>query len=442
MAVKAGAVIGGRYQLSSEIMRTESTAAWEAIDTILDRRVAVKILEGHDLSDSFTRSEFLKMAHVGADLGHPNIVAVYDTGEHEGIPFLVMEYMEGGSLDQMIAGGALEPARVADIGEAACAALQYAHGRGVAHGRLDPGRVLLTAAGKPKLTDFSIRGAGDHERHEDLAALGRLLYLCLTRRTPEMTHGARIVRPSDYRAGIPRTLDALVMEALRNRFKDAGSMLTALAPMTGGKVVSVPASASPAPPNEIAPSFVKSEGRWLVRLALLIAAVAGIALLAINLAGRDIGDLFSEETPLPPADLQVSIYDPVDGEENDRLANNVIDENSFTYWNTDWYRTPPLGGAKPGVGLVIDLGSPKEPDHLRVQSVAGGWEGSVRTSPDGSNWSDPGPSIAVEPTHDFEIKGKHRWVMLWITLLVKTPGEGSEEFPYSVGISEISFVPN
>lgn len=440
-------LLGGRYHLRTLIASGPHADVWRALDSRLDRMVVVKIQSIDDASDPELSSSFAAAAQAAAGLYHPNVVAVYDTGLHQGIPYVVMENMEGGSLADRDRKP-ISPGRAALVAEAAWAALAHAHSHEVTHGNIKPSNVLFNGRGHPKLTDFGAGASSEQPKADDVAAVGAIFYQLLTGRAPSRGSGGKIPGPRDFRSDIPRGLDLLVLQGLGegapSLHLDAAAMREAIAPFVLAEETAPGSSSQNAPSAQ---SFVRSEARWLVRLALVIALVAGVTLVALNLSGRGpLPGLFRESPSQPVEIAEVSIFDPVagggDGAENREEAPLAFDEDTETNWETQWYRTPNLGGAKPGVGLVFDLGSEVELFEIEVVSVAPAWSGSIRHSDDGSTWSEPTPTISVEQDQRFEVSGKHRFWMIWISRLVQTPGQGSADLPYSVGIVEVNAFSN
>ena len=179
-------LIAGRYKVLRAIGRGGMGTVWLCRDEVLGREVAVKQI-GALPGDSATETKrAMREARSAAALNHPNAVAVYDVADHEGLPWLVMEYVEGQTLaDEISHDGRLSPQRVADIGAQLAGALARAHERGVVHRDIKPGNVLIDKAGRPKISDFGIaRGHGDEQLTQIGFITGTPGYL-----SPELARG-------------------------------------------------------------------------------------------------------------------------------------------------------------------------------------------------------------------------------------------------------------
>ena len=149
-------VIDERYELGEVIGRGAMGDVHAAVDTRLDRPVAVKCLRAALAADPSVRSRFEDEARAAARLSHPGIVTVFDSGEWDGVPFLVMERLPGRTLCDEMQDGPLSQERVRAVGVRVAQALAAAHEVGVVHRDVKPGNVLLTADGDVKLSDFGI----------------------------------------------------------------------------------------------------------------------------------------------------------------------------------------------------------------------------------------------------------------------------------------------
>jgi beta-lactam-binding protein with PASTA domain/predicted Ser/Thr protein kinase len=126
-------------------------------DTVLGRTVAVKVLAPQFADDDGFVMRFRREAQAAASIGHPHIVSVFDTGSDDGVHFIVMEYVEGRTLAEILAGGGrILPDRAIDIAMDVCRALEAAHAQGVIHRDIKPGNIMLDARGDVKVTDFGI----------------------------------------------------------------------------------------------------------------------------------------------------------------------------------------------------------------------------------------------------------------------------------------------
>src|SRR6266852_6076977 len=130
----AGRVLAGRYRLLAPIGTGASGRVYAADDIRLRRRVAVKVLHSGLAEDAGFLRRFRAEAQIAASLHHPHVMTVYDWGEDDGVPFMVLELLKGGSLRALLDDGArLTPAQAAHVGRQVVAALRYAHGRGLDH---------------------------------------------------------------------------------------------------------------------------------------------------------------------------------------------------------------------------------------------------------------------------------------------------------------------
>ena len=153
----------GDYELVSVLGQGGIGVVYLATDSVLRRPVAIKMLRPNQADQPAMRERFLREARSAAALRHDNVVAIYGVSEHEGRPYLVMEYVEGGSLaDRMREHGPLSPADVARLGTEVASGLAAAHAKGIVHRDIKPGNVLWdSTAGRYKLTDFGLAKALD-----------------------------------------------------------------------------------------------------------------------------------------------------------------------------------------------------------------------------------------------------------------------------------------
>src|SRR5262245_8173338 len=151
----------GRYIVLAELGRGAMGVVYRARDPQLDRQVAIKTVR-RDLgiapeADADLRKRVYQEATAAGRLTHPNIVAIHDVLELDGIPYIVMEYVDGRTLAELIAAeGPLPPSLAVRLVTEVCAGLEYANGNGVAHRDIKPSNILVTASGAAKVGDFGI----------------------------------------------------------------------------------------------------------------------------------------------------------------------------------------------------------------------------------------------------------------------------------------------
>ena len=198
----------GRYRLVRRLGVGGMGEVWEADDSVLGRRVALKVLVQELADDPRATRRFVREARATAKLTHPNVTRVYDFGQDGGLPYLVMELLEGDTLAERLAGGPLPPSEAARIGAAVADALDAAHSRGIIHRDIKPSNVLLTPAGEVKVMDFGIAAAAD-ETH---STTGSGLYGTAAYISPERAAGQAATPAADL-----YSLGAVLYELLTGR---------------------------------------------------------------------------------------------------------------------------------------------------------------------------------------------------------------------------------
>ena len=155
----------GPYEVTDPIGTGAMGEVYRAHDARLGRQVAIKVLPRAVASDALRRGRFEQEARAAAALNHPNVVAVYDTGVHEGLPFIVTELLDGEPLSERVARGALPVREAVELALQVARGLVAAHERGIVHRDLKPANLFLTRQGQVKIIDF---GVAKLSRRDDL----------------------------------------------------------------------------------------------------------------------------------------------------------------------------------------------------------------------------------------------------------------------------------
>ena len=345
-------LVAGRYRLTESLGSGGMATVWRARDELLERAVAVKTLSEGSWSNASAVARFTQEVHTVAGLDHPNIVTLFDAGVDEGVPFLVMELIEGTDLDSLLGFGPLPIALAVSIADQVCAALEAAHRAGVVHRDIKPANLLLTFDNTVKVVDFGIarsiasaRAAltstatvigtssymapeqatgGPVDPRTDLYALGCVLYAMLTGQPPfegedpmailfQHLHQSP-VPPGRLRPGIPAGLEELVLDLLAKdpdrRPADAGTARDRLARAdraSSARTVRLPAPASAPALSPVGKGSTPTGPlRWVDRLgrrraaALVLAALAATGLTGYALASGSLADHASARGT-PPA---------------------------------------------------------------------------------------------------------------------------------------------
>lgn len=194
-----GRLIDGRYQVRSRIAKGGMATVYLATDLRLERRVALKVMHGHLADDSQYKARFIQEARSAARLAHPNVVNVYDQGQDGETAYLVMEYLPGITLRDLLQEHKfLTTDQTMDIMEAILSGLAAAHNNGIVHRDLKPENVLLADDGRIKIGDFGLARAASANTATGNALLGTIAYL-----SPELvTRGIADTRSDIYAVGI------------------------------------------------------------------------------------------------------------------------------------------------------------------------------------------------------------------------------------------------
>jgi serine/threonine-protein kinase len=484
-AVAPDRQLAGRYTLVEQIGAGGMATVWRADDSVLARTVAVKVLRDHLAADAALLERFRKEAVGAARLAHPNIVRVYDAGTDDGHAFIVMEYVPGRTLRDVIEReGPLDVSPSAGVTSGVLSALACAHAAGVIHRDIRPGNILIAHSGLVKVTDFGLAAAGggdleatgeilgtveyvapeqvqggDVTPATDLYATGLVLYELLTGRpafrgpTDLATAMARLTTtmapPSAIRPGIPRGMDHVVERATairpEDRYPSADGMRAALEGFTGAPDrPPLPPSRPTGPPDPAPPAGRSALRAWmLVPLVVILVTAAviagGLALGRLSLGGP-LG--IQAASPVPSTSARAATLalvplagarseDPQgpDGSEHPDTVGLAIDGNPGTSWTTDHYQSATFGNLKTGLGLWVEFGSSAEVHTVTITSSLPGWTFQLFATPEASGTALASANgattfTATEGTTAIALR-PHRapGVLIWITGLAPDHGK-------------------
>jgi serine/threonine-protein kinase len=442
-SIEPAHVLAGRYALEEELGRSRTGMVWRSQDPLLRRSVAVKLIHPRLAEDPGFARALAEEARRVAGLSVRGIACLLDTGEQDGVIYLVREYAPGSSLrDRLDTAGPATPAEAVRIGVAALGALAEAHDRGVLHLALDLDDVIVGDGDRVCLVDFGIGAAVESSRpgeattllgdehlapeqaagaepdaRTDVYAMASLLFELLTGEPARGRTVPRTVRPD-----VPRALDRVLARALdpdpERRFPDARAFAGALASSVETETVD-------ASDEGRATSLFTWIGVPLV--------VAGLAIIAIALGlwmgklevGGPLGIRAAPDEPGPveiPPELirpvSVGAIDPfADGDEHSSNASLADDGDLETAWRSENYFDGELG--KPGFGLVLDLGERREVLGLRLWTPHPGFRFRLAVGDDPDALvGDAGAEVTSTSLSRVSLRGAGRYVLVWITSVV------------------------
>jgi eukaryotic-like serine/threonine-protein kinase len=485
-APTVGEILAERYQLEAHVNDDSAgRQVWRGIDVILRRPVAVVLR--YPGGDSAT--EMLQAAVDASRVIHPNLVGVYDAIDEGARAYVVREWVDGQSLRELInQEGPLDPARATAIAHSIGDALAAVHATGMVHGNVHPGTTLIGDDGRVVLADARADSADTTEA--DIRAVGGLLYYALTAHWPHTEVGRSALpdatrdgtgnpaAPRQVRAGVPAYLDDLTMDLLDKRVAapDADALAAELSRLDAADEdyddVGPLRFTQGGTPTEAARSTPKI---MIGVAALLVIAVVGLifGIRAITSSGGS-GDEPTQAgvggdqpgtsdsqapAPTPPQKLKltadmVRIVDPPPGDRTDSdEAKNVVDGDPDTAWETHTFKSAKFGNLKPGMGVLINLGTPHNLSEVRVETSSPGVGMEVRTGlgdpgdngagdarilKDYKKLGDPDADLKSDVTNRifpvFDADTKYQYVLVFVTEMPLS----DERNGYQVKVSEIS----
>jgi serine/threonine protein kinase len=486
-------VLSGRYRLESKLGSGGMSTVYLALDEVLDRPVAVKLLHREISEEADQLERFRREARAAARLSHPNLVGVIDAGEDDGRPYIVFEYIQGRTLKRRLQEEGRLPvdeavAYAIEIGRG----LTAAHARKLVHRDVKPQNVLIDPDGRAKVTDFGIArsleqqgmtatgrvlGTTDYvspeqamgedvDERSDVYSLGVVLYEMLTGDVPfraETQVGVAMkhvnepmpdvqTRRPEVSAAVASVVDRATTKDPRDRYSTVAEMVRDLEQTleveaarrggTSGEATSVLDSV-PAHRRRLGGRRrISGPGIALAIVVLALAAAAVILASRLDLSGDGGGSSGGGSTEVRLSGDAASEFDPEGDQRETGTEQLAIDSNpTGTAWSTEHYDTPDFGGLKDGVGLTIDTGDAVAAKSMAIRALTPGYDAEiyeVNGSPPSSLSSWGRPVAAIRDGKDSEtvaLPGKPaKSFLIWIT---KAPPAKDDPGRYQMEISDV-----
>jgi serine/threonine protein kinase len=459
-----GELVADRYELQELVGTGGMSSVYRAVDTLLERNVALKILHPHYGDDAEYVERFRREARAVAQLSHPNIVTVIDRGEDDDRQYIVFEYVDGESLKQLVdRTGPLPARRAVELALQVAEALAFAHHSGLVHRDVKPQNVLVTEDGEAKVTDFGIARSLDveHGVTQTGTVLGTSNYI-----SPEQARGQTVTPATDvYSLGVvlfelltgdvPFPGENFVAVAMKHINDEPPSLLERRPDVPMRLVAAIdralakdPAQRFPSmdafcaelracldelgtPDAErtfIQPSPVLRQSRphrarvarrrrrlWPLLLLLLVAIAAALVAVFALRGSKGHSSPGGSTGGGAIALNGVRAYDPSgDLSEHDSSAPSATDGNPSTYWYTEHYVD---GLNKPGVGLVLDAGAARKVKSITVKSTTPGFTAEILAGDSlDSTLKVDSTKQTVGASTTFGLRGATaRYFIVWIT---------------------------
>jgi eukaryotic-like serine/threonine-protein kinase len=421
-------VLSGRYRLDSKLGSGGMSTVYLAMDEVLDRPVAIKLLHREISEEADQLERFRREARAAARLSHPNLVGVIDAGEDDGRPYIVFEYIQGRTLKRRIQEEGRLPvdeavAYAIEIGRG----LTAAHARKLVHRDVKPQNVLIDPDGRAKVTDFGIArsleskgltatgrvlGTTDYvspeqamgedvDERSDVYSVGVVLYEMLTGDVPfsaetqvgvAMKHvnepmpDVQAKRP-EVSAAVAAVVDRATTKDPRDRYGTVAEMVRDLeqtleveAARRGGTSGEATSVLDSVPPNRRRLGRRRRISGPGVALAIvLLALVAAAIVFADRLDFGGDGDSGGgEATEVRLSSDAASEFDPEgDGQETGTEEQAVDGNPSGTAWSSEHYDSPDFGGLKDGVGLAIEAGTAVATKSMTIRALTPGYDAEI-----------------------------------------------------------------
>ncbi len=467
----AGDVVADRYELQEVVGSGGMSSVYRAHDRVLERTVALKVLHDRLVAQKDVVERFSREAKLVAGLSHHNIVAVIDRGEDHGSPFIVLEYISGENLKELLKrDGPLPVERALELTIEIASGLAFAHQKGFVHRDVKPQNVLLNGKGEAKVTDFGIarpieaheggqtqtgtvlgtcdyispeQAQGRHvDAHTDVYSLGIVLYELLVGEVPftgdnfvavAMQHINAPPPPVTLkRPEVPRRVEAAIEKALDKDPEARFATMAAFCAELEACLAEVRANQNTgatgvlpvvAPPRSGAKRARAPRLRRWVLVAVVVLVVALVAAGAAFLIGWGSGGSGLDGGGGVAVPLRLSAaaaWDPYgDHVENSGSIGNATDGDPASYWSTETYYQPSTGpfGSKPGVGIILAAPRSAKAKTLTVVSTTPGYtavieSGQSQTGP----FTDDSASQQGGTTTTFHLDGTEaRYYLIWLT---------------------------